>query len=237
MKKGEFFYEGKAKKLYLTEDRCKVIMEFKDDLTAFNAQKKSNEEGKGSLNCMIATKIFELLEDSGITTHYINQIDSTHMLTKKCDIIPIEVITRNIATGSLTKRLGIENGASLPFALVEFCYKNDSLNDPIINDEHALIMKLVNNQDELELLKKTSRTINTILKEYFDKKGLILVDFKLEYGRDCDGNIILADEITPDSCRFWDKQTKEKLDKDLFREGSAPVKAAYEEILRRIMEK
>jgi phosphoribosylaminoimidazole-succinocarboxamide synthase len=236
MEKREFLYEGKAKKLYLTDDKCKVIMEFKDDLTAFNAQKKSNEEGKGSLNCMIATKIFEMLEGRGISTHFIEQMDSNHMLTKKCDIIPIEVITRNIATGSLTKRLGIPNGTTLPFSLVEFCYKDDALNDPVINDEHALIMKLAKNQDELELLKKTARAINEILKEYFDKKGLILVDFKLEFGRDCDGKIILADEITPDSCRFWDKETKEKLDKDLFREGSGPVKAAYEEVLRRIME-
>lgn len=236
MEKRDFIYEGKAKKLYNTDDPCKVIVEFKDDLTAFNALKKSQEEGKGGLNCAIASKIFIMLEKAGIKTHYIEQMDTNHMLAKKCDILQIEVVVRNIATGSLTKRLGIENAKTLPFALVEFCYKSDEYQDPIINDEHALIMELADSETELEELKRLAREINVILKAFFDKRGLILVDFKLEFGKDCDGNIILADEITPDSCRFWDKETKAKLDKDLFREGAGPIKAAYEEVLKRIME-
>jgi len=235
VEKRDFIYEGKAKKLYKTDKEGEVIIEFKDDLTAFNAQKKSSEEGKGALNCAIASKIFTMLEEYGIKSHFIKQIDSNHMLAKRCEIIPIEVIVRNIATGSLSKRLGIENGKVLPFSLVEFCYKDDALGDPIINDEHALILGCVAHESELEELKRMAREINVMLKAMFDKKGLILVDFKLEFGKDSEGNIILADEITPDSCRLWDKETREKLDKDLFREGSGPIKAAYEEVLKRVM--
>lgn len=235
MEKRDFIYEGKAKKLYKTDNDKVVIIEFKDDLTAFNAQKKSSEEGKGALNCAIASKIFTMLDNDGIKSHFIKQIDSNHMLAKKCEIVPIEVIVRNIATGSLSKRLGIENGNVLPFSLVEFCYKDDALGDPLINDEHALILGCVAHESELEELKRMAREINVILKAMFDKKGLILVDFKLEFGKDSEGNIILADEITPDSCRLWDKETREKLDKDLFREGSGPIKAAYEEVLKRVM--
>lgn len=235
MEKRDFIYEGKAKKLYKTDNDKEVIIEFKDDLTAFNAQKKSSEEGKGALNCAIASKIFTMLDNDGIKSHFIKQIDSNHMLAKKCEIVPIEVIVRNIATGSLSKRLGIENGNVLPFSLVEFCYKDDALGDPLINDEHALILGCVAHESELEELKRMAREINVILKAMFDKKGLILVDFKLEFGKDSEGNIILADEITPDSCRLWDKETREKLDKDLFREGSGPIKAAYEEVLKRVM--
>lgn len=235
MEKDDFIYEGKAKRLYKSDKEGEIIIEFKDDLTAFNAKKRSSEEGKGALNCAIASKIFTMLESEGIKTHFIKQIDSNHMLAKRCEIIPIEVIVRNIAAGSLSKRLGIEDGKILPFSLVEFCYKDDTLEDPLINDEHALILGCVAHESELEELKRVAREINVILKAFFDERGLILVDFKLEFGRDSEGNIILADEITPDSCRLWDKKSREKLDKDLFREGKGSIKAAYEEVLKRVL--
>lgn len=233
MNKGELLYEGKAKKLYKSDDKNQLICEFKDDLTAFNAQKKSSEAGKGALNCKISTHLFGLLAKAGINTHLIKTIDDNHQLVKKLDIIPIEVVIRNKATGSLTKRLAIPNGTVLPFTLVEFYYKNDALNDPIIADEHAIIMKLAT-QNELEALKDLGRKINTTLKPFFASVGLDLIDFKVEFGRDGDGNIMLADEISPDSCRFWDVNTGEKLDKDRFREDLGGVKVAYEEVLKRI---
>lgn len=236
MQKLEMLYEGKAKKIYKTEDETKYVAEFKDDLTAFNNEKKGSEEGKGSLNCQITTELFKMLEGKGIATHYVDTIDSTNLLVKKVEIIPIEVIVRNVATGSLTRRLGIQDGKVLPFALIEFCYKDDDLGDPVINDEHAILMDLVDNEGELEELKRLAREINAILKPYFLNKGLKLIDFKLEFGKDIEGNIILADEITPDSCRFWDAQSNEKLDKDRFRQGLGNVKVAYEEVLKRLQE-
>lgn len=236
MTKNEMIYEGKAKKMWSTKE-CKdhLIVEFKDSLTAFNGEKKAEESGKGALNNKISTELFHLLEKNGIKTALVETIDSNHQLVKKVDIIPLEVIARNIATGSLTKRLGIKDGTVLPFTLVEFCYKNDDLGDPILNDEHALILKAVKDQDELDYLKSEIRKINEILKDFFAKKGLKLVDFKIEFGKDKDGNILLADEISPDSCRFWDMETNEKLDKDRFRQGLGGVKVAYEEVLRRIL--
>ncbi len=237
MQKQELLYEGKGKRLYKTEDENLLIAEFKDDLTAFNAQKKGNEEGKGSLNNQISTQLFELLQKNDIKTHLVKQLDSKHQLVKKCQIIPIEVVLRNIATGSLSKRLGIEDGKELPFALVEFYYKDDELNDPIINDEHCLMLDLVKSKSDLEELKRIGREINSILKNFFDFNDMILVDFKVEFGVDKDGNILLADEISPDSCRLWDKNTKEKLDKDIFRQGLGNVKRAYEEVLKRISDK
>jgi len=236
MEKRELLYEGKAKKLYKCDDENLLIAEFKDDLTAFNALKKSSEEGKGALNCQISSEIFALLEKHGIKTHLVKQLDNNNQLVKKVDIIPIEVVVRNIATGSLTKRLGIKDGTVLPFALVEFYYKDDDLGDPIINDEHCLIMNLVEDKSELEVLKSVGRKINEILKEFFDKANLNLVDFKVEFGKDSEGNILLSDEISPDSCRFWDKSSGEKLDKDRFREDLGGVKVAYEEVLRRVRE-
>ncbi len=234
MEKRELLYEGKAKKLYKTDDESLLIAEFKDDLTAFNALKKGKEEGKGALNAKISAKLFELLEKEGIKTHLVKVLGDNLHLVKKVEIIPIEVVVRNIATGSLTKRLGIKDGTVLPFSLVEFYYKNDELQDPLINDEHAILLNLAKDEAELEELKRLGREVNVILKSYFAKKGLKLVDFKVEFGRDSEGNILLADEISPDSCRFWDMETDEKLDKDRFREGLGGVKVAYEEILRRI---
>ena len=229
-------YEGKGKKLFATSDGNVVIAEFKDDLTAFNAEKKGAESGKGALNCQISSLLFELLAKNGVESHYIKRLNDIDMLCKKVSIIPIEVVVRNIATGSLTKRLGISEGSVLPFALVEFYYKDDALGDPIINDEHCKILGLVKEQGELEVLKAEARKVNEILRDFFDKRGLKLVDFKLEFGRDKDSKIILADEISPDSCRFWDKQTNQKLDKDRFRQNLGSVKVAYEEVLKRILE-
>lgn len=235
MQQKEMLYEGKGKKLYKTDDENLVISEFKDDLTAFNAEKRGSEQGKGILNCKISSEIFKLLEKNGIKTHYVETLADNLMLCKFVKIIPIEVVVRNIATGSLSKRLGIKEGEALPFTLVEFYYKDDALGDPLINDEHALILNCVKSVESLDVLRKIGREINSVLREFFDKKNLILVDFKLEFGVDKDGNILLADEITPDSCRFWDKDTKEKLDKDRFRQDLGNVKMAYEEILKRIL--
>ncbi len=236
MEKRELLYEGKAKKLYKTDDENLLIAEFKDDLTAFNAQKKGSESGKGAINAKISANLFKLLEEkAGIKTHLVETLDDTHQLIKKVDIIPIEVVVRNTATGSLTKRLGIEDGKVLPFTLVEFYYKEDDLNDPIICKDHALMMGLVDSEDKLERLVELGKQINSVLKDFFEQRRLNLVDFKVEFGIDKDGEIILSDEISPDSCRFWDMDTNEKLDKDRFRQGLGNVKMAYEEVLKRIL--
>jgi phosphoribosylaminoimidazole-succinocarboxamide synthase len=237
MEKRELLYEGKAKKIWSTDDENLVISEFKDDLTAFNGEKKSSEAGKGALNNKISTELFKLLQEKGIPTHFVEMLDDNHMLHKKADVILIEVIVRNIATGSLSRNLGIEDGKVLPFTLVEFDYKNDELGDPKLNDQHALILGLVDFQDELDKLRRMARQVNDILKPYFAEKGLNLVDFKLEFGKDKDGNIILIDEISPDNCRFWDIESGEKMDKDRFRQGLGGLKVAYEEVLNRILGK
>ena len=237
MTKKEVIYEGKGKKMWsVVENSDLLIAEFKDDLTAFDATKKGNESGKGALNNKISTELFGLLEQNGIETALVETISDTEQVVKKCSIVPLEVIVRNIATGSLTKRLGITEGKELPFALVEFCYKDDALHDPIINDEHAIILG-AGEQKELDYIKEQARKINAILKPFFASKGLKLVDFKIEFGRDKDGKIILADEISPDSCRFWDAKTGAKMDKDIFRQdiGGGSVKVAYEEVLKRIL--
>ena len=237
MEKRELLYEGKAKRLFLTDDDNLVISEFKDDLTAFNGEKKSSEAGKGALNNKISTELFKLLDSKGIQTHFVKMLDDNNMLHKKADVILIEVIVRNVATGSLTRTLGIEDGKVLPFTLVEFDYKNDDLGDPKLNDQHALILGLVKHQDELDKLRRVAREINDILQPYFAEKGLNLVDFKLEFGKDKAGNIILIDEISPDNCRFWDIESGEKMDKDRFRQGLGGLKVAYQEVLNRILGK
>ncbi len=219
MEKRELIYEGKAKLLYNTDDKNLVIAEFKDDLTAFNGAKKDSEAGKGALNNKISTELFKMLAQNGVESHFIEMLDDNNMLCKKVDIIMIEVIVRNVATGSLSKNLGIPDGKILPFTLVEFDYKNDALGDPKLNDQHCLILELVKNEGELDLLRAMARQINNILRPFFATKGLNLVDFKLEFGRDENGNIILADEISPDNCRFWDLETGEKMDKYRFRQG------------------
>lgn len=235
MEKRELLYEGKAKRLFSTDDPNFVIAEFKDDLTAFNGAKKASEAGKGALNNKISTELFKMLAKNGIQSHFVEMLDDNNMLCKKVDIILIEVIVRNIAAGSLSKNLGLPEGKELPFTLVEFDYKNDALGDPKLNDQHCLILELVRNEAELDQLRTMARHVNSILRPYFAEKGLNLVDFKLEFGRDKDGTIILADEISPDNCRFWDLATGEKMDKDRFRQGLGGLKVAYEEVLNRIL--
>lgn len=227
-------YEGKGKRLYKTQEQGYIQAEFKDDLTAFNAQKRGEQKGKGELNCLISQALFELLESRGVATHYVRLVENHIMLCKKIEMIPLEVVVRNIATGSLSKRLGIEEGRSLPFALVEFYYKDDALGDPLLNDEHCLILGAVKNREVLEELKTLGRKINEILSEFFALRDLVLVDFKLEFGFSEDGELLLADELSPDNLRLWDKHTGKKLDKDVFRQDLGDVKNAYEEVLHRI---
>ena len=235
MKKTELLYEGKAKKIWHTEDDTLLISEFKDDLTAFNGEKKSSEEGKGALNNKISTELFKVLNNKGVPTHFIEMLDDNNMLHKKCDVILIEVIVRNIATGSLSRNLGIEDGKVLPFTLVEFDYKDDELGDTKLNDQHCLILELVKNTEELDYIRFMARRVNTIMKDFFADKGLNVVDFKLEFGRDMNDNIILIDELSPDNFRFWDVETGESMDKDRFRKGQGGLKVAYEEVLNRIL--
>jgi len=235
VEKEALLYEGTGMRLYKTSDAHLLIAEFKDDLTAFNAEKRGSEAGKGALNNKISTQLFRILEEKGIATHLVKTLDDTHQLIKVCRIIPIEVVVRNVATGSLVKRLGLKEGVELPFPLVEFYYKDDALGDPLINDEHCLVLGLVKSESDLEALRRLGREINTTLKSFFMQRNLILVDFKVEFGVDQEGTILLADEISPDSCRFWDATTKEKLDKDRFRQGLGDVKVAYEEVLKRIL--
>lgn len=227
-------YEGKGKRLYLSQEQGCIQAEFKDDLTAFNAQKRGEQKGKGELNCLISQALFELLESKGIATHYVRLLENHIMLCKKIKMIPLEVVVRNIATGSLSKRLGIEEGRSLPFALVEFYYKDDTLGDPLVNDEHCLLLGAVRDESVLDELRGLGKRVNSILSDFFALRDLILVDFKLEFGFDEDGEIVLADELSPDNLRLWDKHTGKKLDKDVFRQDLGDVKNAYEEVLHRI---
>ena len=237
MNKTNLLYEGKAKKIWETEDKNLLISEFKDDLTAFNGEKKSSEEGKGALNNKISTELFKVLNKKGVPTHFVEMLDENNMLHKRCDVIYIEVIVRNIATGSLSRNLGIEDGKVLPFTLVEFDYKNDELGDPKLNDQHCLLLDLVKTTDELDYIRFMARRVNSIMQEFFADKNLKVVDFKLEFGRDLDGNIILIDELSPDNFRFWDANTGESMDKDRFRKGQGGLKVAYEEVLNRILNK
>jgi len=235
MTKQNLIYEGKAKKIWSCEDSNLYISEFKDELTAFNGEKKATEVGKGALNNKISAQLFEFLESKGIPTHYKSMIDENNMLHKKAEVILIEVIVRNIATGSLSRNLGIEDGKILPFTLVEFDYKNDALGDPKLNDQHCLIMELVKDESELEYIRYMARKINLLLQDFYAKLNLKLVDFKLEFGRDVNGNIILIDELSPDNFRLWDATTGESMDKDRFRKGQGGLKVAYEEVLNRIL--
>ncbi|WP_373031259.1 phosphoribosylaminoimidazolesuccinocarboxamide synthase [Sulfurovum sp.] len=234
MTKAKLLYEGKAKKIWKTEDEDLLISEFKDSLTAFNGEKKSSEEGKGALNNQISTELFKYLDEKGIPTHYVDTIDDNNMLHKAAEVIYIEVIVRNIATGSLSKNLGIADKTVLPFTLVEFDYKNDALGDPKLNDQHCLILNLVNDTSELDYIRFMARRINTLLTEFYADLNIKVVDFKIEFGRDKDGNIILIDELSPDNFRLWDADTDEKLDKDRFRQGLGGLTEAYRQVLDRI---
>jgi phosphoribosylaminoimidazole-succinocarboxamide synthase len=233
MKKLEQVYEGKAKKVFKTEDPELFIVDYKDDATAFNGLKKGTIKGKGVINNRVTNYMMKMLEQKGIPTHFVEEISERETIVKKVTIVPLEVIVRNIAAGSMSKRLGIPEGSALACPVLEFSYKNDDLGDPMINDYHALAMRLATKEDIATITDFTFK-INDILIEFFKQVGIELVDFKLEYGKTSDGKIILADEISPDTCRFWDIKTHEKLDKDRFRRDLGKVEDAYEEILRRI---
>jgi phosphoribosylaminoimidazole-succinocarboxamide synthase len=234
MDKTNLLYEGKAKKIWETKDPHLLVSEFKDSLTAFNGEMTSSEAGKGALNNAISTELFRYLNDKGIATHFVEMIDTNHMLHKRAEVIKIEVIVRNIATGSLSRNLGIADKTVLPFTLVEFDYKNDELGDPKLNDQHCLILGLVEHADELDYIRYMARRINTILSDFYAELEITVVDFKLEFGRDKDGNIILIDELSPDNFRLWDMKTQEKLDKDRFRQGLGGLTEAYRQVLERI---
>lgn len=226
-------YEGKAKQIHSTENENEFIVYFKDDATAFNGEKKAEISSKGILNNKISTIIFEMLHDKQIQTHFIKNLSEREMLVKKVEILPLEVIVRNITAGSFCKRVGIEEGLVLDEPIFEICYKNDEYGDPMLNDDHAVAMKLAT-RDELKFLREETLKINEVMKEFFLNMGLKLVDFKLEFGKDAQGNIILADEISPDTCRLWDVDTNEKLDKDRFRRDLGDLVQGYEEVLARM---
>ena len=232
MKRLEQLYEGKAKKVFLTDDPDVVIVSYKDDATAFNGIKKGQIKDKGIVNNICSNHLFRLLESKGIPTHYVEQINERETYVKKVQIVPLEVIVRNIAAGSMSKRLGITEGTVLKKPVVEFSYKDDALGDPLINDDHALALGAAT-EDELATIKALALKVNDILKEYFAEIGVTLVDFKLEFGR-YKGGIVLADEISPDTCRFWDSKTGEKLDKDRFRRDLDDVDKGYRVIKKRM---
>ena len=232
MKKGKLIYEGKAKRVYETEDSDLFIQEFKDDATAFDATKRGTIRDKGVINNKISKILFDLLESKGIETHFVEQLDDRQMLIKRVEIIPLEVTIRNTVAGGMAKLLNLKEGMALKEPVLEYHYKEDSLHDPLINDYHARALGMATDE-ELEFIKKRSFEINNILKSFFEHKGLNLVDFKLEFGRH-KGKILLADEISPDTCRLWDKETHKKLDKDRFRRDLGGVEDAYQEVLKRI---
>ncbi|KPJ53766.1 phosphoribosylaminoimidazole-succinocarboxamide synthase [candidate division TA06 bacterium DG_24] len=231
MTKGERLYEGKAKILYATDDPDLVIQEFKDDATAFNAKKRGQIAGKGRCNNEISTILFRHLESEGVATHFVRRLSEREMLVKKVEIIPIEVTVRNVAAGGISKRLGIAEGVVFAEPVVEYHLKDDALGDPLINDEHIRVLNLAP-PSEVELLRSLALEVNRILSAFFLDRGLRLIDFKLEFGRHRD-EILLADEISPDTCRLWDAESGERLDKDRFRRDLGQVEEAYLEVLRR----
>lgn len=226
-------YEGKAKQVYSTDNENEYVVYYKDDATAFNGEKKAEIDSKGILNNKISTIIFEMLNENKIKTHFIRSVSEREMLVKKVEILPLEVIIRNITAGSFCKRVGMEEGIVLDEPIFELSYKNDDYNDPIINDDHAVAMKLAT-REELKYLREETLKINKLLKDFFLKLNLKLVDFKIEFGKDAEGKIILADEISPDTCRLWDVDTNEKLDKDRFRRNLGGLIESYTEVLSRM---
>ena len=233
MEKQDFFYEGKAKQLYTTDDPNLIIIFYKDDATAYNGVKRSSIRNKGILNNKITELIYIYLERKGIKTHFVKRLNDHTQLCKKLDTIPLEFITRNVIAGSLSRRLDIEEGTIPPVTIYELCYKNDQLRDPFINETHALALGIIT-EEELKKAMTLCKEINKLLIDLFDKIGIIVVDFKIEFGRDQEGNIVLADEISPDTARFWDKETKKKLDKDRFRKNLGQIEEAYQEVLDRL---
>jgi len=233
MPRGEKLYEGKAKILYATEDPQAVIQYFKDDATAFNAQKRGTIVDKGVVNNQISAHLFQLLEREGVATHFMKPLSDREMLVKRLQIIPLEVTIRNIVAGGMAKLLALEEGLVLKQPVFEWHYKSDALGDPLINDDHILALGVAT-PDELQTIRRQSQRVNEILKAYFAQRGIDLVDFKLEFGRH-QGTILLGDEISPDTCRFWEQGTRKKLDKDRFRRDLGDVEAAYQEMLRRVV--
>ncbi len=233
MKKGKLIYEGKAKKVYETDNKDLFIQEFKDDATAFDATKRGTIVGKGVVNNKVSVTLFKLLESKGVETHFVELLSDREMLIKRLEIIPIEVTIRNTVAGGMAKRLGLEEGIVLKEPVLEYHYKNDALHDPLINDYHIRSLEMASD-DELRVIRKRSFEINNILKDFFVKRSLDLIDFKLEFGRHKD-KILLGDEISPDTCRLWEHRTKKKLDKDRFRRDLGGVEEAYQEILKRVV--
>lgn len=233
MQKGKQLYEGKAKKVFETEDPERLIVSYKDDATAFNGLKKGTIVGKGVINNRMSNLLMERLEKAGIPTHLVEELSDRETLVKKVSIVPLEVIVRNIAAGSFSKRYGVEEGVAFDSPTIEFSYKNDELGDPLLDEYHALALKLAT-PEEIESIKKYSFAVNEELKAFWKECGITLVDFKLEFGRLPNGTIVLADEISPDTCRLWDSKTGEKLDKDRFRRDLGGVEDAYAEVMKRL---
>lgn len=232
--KTEQLYEGKAKKVYATEDPELVIVSYKDDATALDGLKKGTIVGKGAINNRMSNYLMQMLEKEGIPTHFVEELSDRETIVKKVSIVPLEVIVRNISAGSFAKRYGVPEGIVFDEPTFEFSYKNDDLHDPLLNDSHALALKLAT-KDEIALIRTMALKVNEVLKAYFLKLNVRLVDFKLEFGRLSDGTIVLADEISPDTCRFWDATTGEKLDKDRFRRDLGGTEDAYNEMMRRVL--
>lgn len=233
MEKGQMLYEGKAKRLYSTDEQGILWLEYKDSATAFNGEKKANIEGKGQLNNLITSLLFEKLKAEGIESHYVQKISDHEQLVRHVEIIPIEVVVRNVAAGTLAKRIGLEEGKPLPHTIVEWYYKDDELGDPLINEDHISILSLAQ-PEELKILREKALEINKILTKFFTAINVDLIDFKLEFGRADDGSILLADEISPDTCRLWDTKTKQKLDKDVFRRDLGSLTDAYQTVFTRL---
>lgn len=233
MEKLEQLYEGKAKKVFKTDDENLYIVSYKDDATAFNGQKKGTIVGKGVINNKMSNMMMSLLETKGVKTHFVKELSDRDTLVKKVSIVPLEVIIRNVSAGSFAKRYGVEEGIVFDNPTIEFSYKNDELGDPLINSYHALALKLAT-EEEIEKIKETAFKVNEVLKEYFKGLNIRLIDFKLEFGRLSSGEIVLADEISPDTCRLWDMTTNEKLDKDRFRRDLGGVEDAYNEVMKRL---
>ncbi len=233
MQKVSQLYEGKAKKVYSTEDPEVYIVSYKDDATAFNGLKKGTIAGKGVVNNRMSNFMFKLLEKQGVPTHYIEELNDRETAVKKVTIVPLEVIVRNTAAGSFSKRLGVEEGKPLLTPVLEFCYKDDALGDPLVNDYHILALGIAT-REELDTIAAMTFQVNQVMLDFFRSVGVDLIDFKIEFGKTSDGQIILADEISPDTCRFWDVNTHEKLDKDRFRRDLGGVEDAYAEMMRRI---
>ena len=234
MKKLDMIYEGKAKKVYKTDNENEFIVDYKDDATAMNGLKKGTIHDKGIINNRVTNHLMQLLEKNGVPTHFIKELSDRETLVKKVTIVPLEVIVRNIAAGSLSKRLGLPEGTKMKRTVLEYCYKDDALGDPMVNEYHIMAMEYCT-KEELDLISKYSLKINEVLSDYLKDVNIELIDFKLEYGRTPDGQIILADEISPDTCRFWDMTTHEKLDKDRFRRDMGGEEDAYKEIMKRLL--